>query len=349
MNRRTWLLLVTLVSAAACCASASEAEVTAATKKAHPAKPEENGLRLEVNAVLDDVMTSNGTDDSWGGAYLSVQIALTNVSPAPLTVPTTAFEPFPEKLQAWGEGLQKISLTIDSPKFRNQPTAFVASRYSPVVLAPGETVMLMNHLGRISERKQADDFNEVLVYFSVLRSFNGPKEWWRGHLATYANIQRPTDPDAYIEKMKAYKQQYDAQKEAERDPSYGKTNAAHVAALIASADQVGIRGNMEKQAAEVVVRDSNWIRQVSKALAAASLPRSVHCFCTGWRTAYFYKDGQVVVSVAAIHGNQLRVHWTGGGGDYPIAEDQWQAVKSALEYPVAAPAAPEPTPTGAAR
>jgi hypothetical protein len=344
MNCRSWLLLVSLVSATICCATGSTAATTASIKKDRPAKPEENGLRLELNAVLEDRMTSSGGDFSWGGAFLKVEIALTNISPTPLTVPTTSFEPFPEKLQPSGEGLQKISLIVDSPKFRNQPTAFVAARYSPVVLAPGETVMLMNHQANISDRKQADAFNEVLVYFSVLRNFNGPKEWWRGHLDAYVKILRRIDPDAYIEKMKASQKAYAAQKEAEKDPSYGKTNAARVAALIASADQAEIRGEIEKAGDKVVVRDPSWIRQVGEAVAAASLSRTVSCLCIGWRTAYFYKDGQMVLRLAAIHGNQLRVFWTGGGGDYPIAEDQWQAVKAALEYHVAAPAAPEPPP-----
>ena len=162
-------------------------------------------------------------------------------------------------------------------------------------------------------------------------------------METYANIHRGIDPEKYIEQSNANQERYNAEKEAEKSPDYGKRNAARVAKLIASSDQASIRGELAKEADGVVVRDSGWIRKVSEAIADTPLPRSVHCFCIGSRTAYFYRNGQFVVSVAGIGGNQLRIQWTGGGGDYLIDTAHYLTVEKALDYPIEANHSPEPT------
>lgn len=108
--------------------------------------------------------------------------------------------------------------------------------------------------------------------------------------------------------------------------------ARFVAELIRSADVARVRGEMEAESAGVVVRDIGWIRRLSHALTEVRLGEPVGCLCSGWQTAYFYREGKFLASIAAIHGNQLRIFWTGGGGDYPIDEASWRAVKAALEY-----------------
>ncbi len=319
-------------SAVAGFGAADSVEVNAWAKEYNPPNPEAGGLRLEVNAHLRDAVQGSGKEWTWGEASLNVEVALHNVSAEPITVATTDRDEKPLGMRE-EPGLGHIGLLIRPDRFQGKPTAFVAARFTPVVLAPDEYVLLLNHRVTIKDRERADALKEVSVAFLVSRDFAGPKEWWRGNLVTYATIQRGTSADQQIAEHKANKKKYDAQREAEKDPNYGATNAARMAALIASADEVNIRGEGEKEADGVVVRDLAWIRGVSEAVAATSLPRTVHCFCIGWRTASFRKNGERVISVAAIHGNQLRIHWDGGGGDYEVSEADWTTVKQALELP----------------
>lgn len=325
-------LLLTAFCASACATPITVTDTIAATKREHPPKPEADGLRLEVTAELDDAMTSDGKDWQWGGAHLSVDLALLNVSDTPITVSTTAYDEKPI-IAPWGPGLERIMIRIEPLKFERSPTVFVALRYTPAVLAPGERVMLLRHRTWIKDQQQANTTREIYAVFDVARSFDGPKEWWRGRLQTYKEIKRRIDPEKYIIEARANGERYRAQKAAEQDPNYGVDNSARIAALIAGSDQARIRGEAENKTDEVTVNDPEWIKQVSAAIAATSLPRSTHCFCIGWRTAHFYKVGQLAVSVAAKHGNQLRISWPGGGGDYPIDEARWNVVKQALELP----------------
>lgn len=122
-----------------------------------------------------------------------------------------------------------------------------------------------------------------------------------------------------------------------------ETLAERAASLVASADSAGIRGEMDKKEKEVVVRDSKWIREVSEAIGKSGISGSVACMCIGWRTVTFYKNGEFVVSVAAIHGNQLRIYSKKGGGDFPIDEAQWKTVKALLDVQKEANQASEPT------
>ena len=309
-------------------------ETNTAIKRDRPPQPEAGGLRLEVSARLDDSMRWAPEEGYiWDGAFLDVEVALHNVSAEPITVATTAFDEKPRAMED-GPGLERVVFVITAaPRFQGKPTAFVAARFTPVVLRPDEYLLLWKHHTIIKDRKRSDALKEISAIFVVSSAFDGPKEWWRGRLQTYATIQRGTSVDQQIAESKAATKKYDAQREAEKDPNYGATNAARVAALIASADEVSIRGEGKETKGEIIVRDPKWIREVSEAIAATRLPRSSHCFCTGWRTAYFQQKGQFVISVAAIHGNQLRIHWSEGGGDYEISEADWKAVAQTLEVP----------------
>jgi hypothetical protein len=110
--------------------------------------------------------------------------------------------------------------------------------------------------------------------------------------------------------------------------------AKRIATLIASANSAGIRDEMKKQEEDMIVRDAKWIHSVSEAVAATVISRKECCLCCGWRTAHFYRNGQQVISIAAIHGNALRIYWgDGGGGDFPVDGASWQAVKAALMLP----------------
>ncbi|MGC4074775.1 MAG: hypothetical protein QM760_20185 [Nibricoccus sp.] len=122
-----------------------------------------------------------------------------------------------------------------------------------------------------------------------------------------------------------------------------ETLAERAANLIASADSAGIRGEMDKKEKELVVRDSKWIHEFSEAIAKSEISKSVACMCAGWRTVTFYKDGEFVVSVAAIHGNQLRIYSKNDGGDFPIDEAQWKVVKALLDAKKEANQTSEPT------
>jgi hypothetical protein len=122
-----------------------------------------------------------------------------------------------------------------------------------------------------------------------------------------------------------------------------ETLAERAASLVARADSAGIRGESEKKEKEIVVRDSKWIRDVSEVIAKSGISESVTCFCFGWRTITFYKNGEFVVSVAAIHGNQLRIYSNEGSGDFPIDEARWKAVNAVLDRHKEAHQASEPT------
>jgi hypothetical protein len=299
---------------------------------------------------MDDVFTSTGLKTEWGGANLEIEIAVQNISSSPLTVPTSAYDGKVTEIEwpGWGPGLERIMISIDSPRFQGKPTAYAAARFAPVVLASGERALLLQRHTIIADRKHADSIKEVSVHFGVMNSFVGPQGWWKGNLETRTKILRRSDPDREIAAQNTYQERNDAEK---ADPRYFEKMSGRIAALIAKADRAGIHSEMEAQQAEVVVSDPQWIRKIGEVIAGVRFTKMVSCLCTGWRTAYFYKDGHVLVSVAAIHGNQLRIqwtdgsgdYWTGGGGDFPVAEQGWKAVSAALQFPSEASRAGEPT------
>jgi hypothetical protein len=101
--------------------------------------------------------------------------------------------------------------------------------------------------------------------------------------------------------------------------------------LILSADYVVIRGDMERVASGALVDDRSAIESFARVLSTTPLNEAHCCFCCGWSTAYFYKKGEMVYSIAAIHGNQLRVYSLQGGGDFTVDEVHWNAVHDMIE------------------
>lgn len=197
---------------------AVEYPTNADEKKDPPSKPEEGGLRLEVSARLDDAFESDGSGSKfkWCGAYLEVEIVVRNVSLGPITVPTTAYDGKVTVVNwpAWGEGIERIMFHIQPPEFKGKPTAYAATRFAPVVLAPGECVLLLQHGASIRDRKHADSIKEASVHFGVSRRFDGQNEWWKGNLQTYEAIVRRHDPDKEIEQMNANQERHNTESAA---------------------------------------------------------------------------------------------------------------------------------------
>jgi len=113
--------------------------------------------------------------------------------------------------------------------------------------------------------------------------------------------------------------------------AYAESPAERAAVLMLSADTVKILeddGNKQP----IVFQDPDWIQRVSKAVAAAPISESMSCFCVGWRSFGFYKNDELVISIAPIHGNQLRIYEAKGDhGDFPVTEASWNAVDEALK------------------
>ena len=350
MTRFLVILVLMLVCDTASLAAVDPASVNSEVKKVHPPHPEQGGLRVEVNSSLSDSLQSDGKTTVWGGAYFVIEIALHNISAAPITVPTSYYEGKPRIVDwpGWGEGTERVIFSIEPPTFEGKVTTFSVSRFCPVVLAPGAYVLIMRHGVWIQDRKHADAIKEASVYFGVSNKFAGKVDWWSGNLQAYATIQRTHDPDKEIQEAQVAQKRYEAEKEAELETKYGERNAARVAAMIAECDQAEIGSEQTKDEGAVVVHDHAWIKNVSEIIAAGKLPVSRACFCTGWRTAKFTKNGAFLVSLAAIHGNQLRIHWLEGGGDYKVEAAYWEAVTKALEYPAGANHPAEPVSPGRA-
>jgi hypothetical protein len=97
-----------------------------------------------------------------------------------------------------------------------------------------------------------------------------------------------------------------------------------------AADRVVVRSDIEKDAAGAVVTDADWTRRLGLEVGKATLTEPAACFCSGWRTAFFYRADKLLISVAPIHGDQLRVHVDDGGGDFTIKEATWKAIEALL-------------------
>lgn len=116
--------------------------------------------------------------------------------------------------------------------------------------------------------------------------------------------------------------------------------------MVLSADKVVFRQEMGNAVAggEPFVTNRAWIERVGKALGQTPLLQSNQCFCIGWNTSFFYREGKQVYSLAAIHGNQLRLGSLDGTADYTVDEKHWKAIADLLKeggrlIPVVKPAA----------
>jgi hypothetical protein len=111
---------------------------------------------------------------------------------------------------------------------------------------------------------------------------------------------------------------------------YPSPNSQRSQELVLSADKVMIRGEDDKTGSGIIVTDRAWIERVGKTLGRIRLVETVQCMCEGWKTAYFYKDGVQVYSMAPIHDHQLRLYSNRGGGDFPVSESDWKMVSDLL-------------------
>ncbi len=102
--------------------------------------------------------------------------------------------------------------------------------------------------------------------------------------------------------------------------------------LVLSADKVVIRSELDKSDRGIVVTDRAWIERFAKTLGQTPLTKPHACFCCGWTTAFFYKDGVLAIRVAAIHGNQLRVYRfsLGDDGDFSVDQEHWNAISQLI-------------------
>lgn len=114
--------------------------------------------------------------------------------------------------------------------------------------------------------------------------------------------------------------------QAARSFDSSSTFAARVAAAVATADAVAVGTELSPSSSARAIADPAWQHRLSTAL----LDRPFVCLCAGWRTVSFYRNGALVVSVAAIHGHQLRIRLAGGGGDYPVDAATWDEVNTLL-------------------
>jgi hypothetical protein len=189
---QSWLLFLLVGLASAVAADDRQMQ---SWRSGHPAIPEKDGLRPEVTARLGDLEVWVPSEDKmqWVRSFLHIEVAVRNVSNAPITVPTMAFDGWINvtKWPGWGEGRwERITFTIMPPKFQGKITAYADSRFAPVTLAPGECALLLNHVDGTNDRKRVDMIEEAAISFGVSGQFKGRNNWWTGHLETYAPILR---------------------------------------------------------------------------------------------------------------------------------------------------------------
>lgn len=174
-------------------------------KKEHPPRPEADGLRLEITAGLSHSIKTGPPANQWewAGAFLDVSVALRNISSAPITLPTSAFDGQVDirKWPGWGEGMERIRIDIEPPMFQGSPTVIPTARFNVVTLAPGECVLILHHHPMLTDRKHADAIKEASVGFTVSRKFAGLNNWWTGSLEAYQGISRHDDPDKEIARL----------------------------------------------------------------------------------------------------------------------------------------------------
>ncbi len=110
--------------------------------------------------------------------------------------------------------------------------------------------------------------------------------------------------------------------------------------LIAAADEVLITSESRGESVNRSVYDRDWILRVSKAVGQSQISRKTHCFCIGWGEVVFFRQKKILISIAAIHGNQLRISSDIAAGDYPINEARWKVISAVLdEQTLVSPAA----------
>jgi hypothetical protein len=115
-------------------------------------------------------------------------------------------------------------------------------------------------------------------------------------------------------------------------------NSKRAEELVLSATKVEIRGEMESRGKGVVFTDQEWMKRFGTALGLTRLVESEQVFGIGFQTAYFYRGGEQVLSVAPIVGkHHLRVYSQKAGADFIIDERNWEVFAGLIrEKPVSA-------------
>jgi len=279
-------------------------------KKEMPSHPEENGLRLEVKARMAHAYGSTPEGASiWKESQIFFQIALLNISDAPITVPTSDFgKPLtvPNNNQR-GD----VNLRIGPPKFEGKTTVFADASFAPVTLAPGERALLLSGIQIITNRNFADSANEVSVWFSVSKDFTGLRPWWTGALRVYQEIEPHESPDQELEKLKIVAQR----------PQMVPEMTTKLSALVRSADRLVIISHQGKNAVKQVVEGISWRQPLADLLGGIAYEPQGHLFAVSNRELEFYRGDKRVLFLEMLPWNSLRLYAEEFGGDYVVSAD----------------------------
>ena len=291
----------------------AEPDYAAEVKKMVPPHPEENGLRLEVMARIDHAFGSSAEEVMvWKESLVFIEVALLNISNAPITVPTTNF----------GQTIMKenhpvrITFRIMPPVFQRKPTAFADTRFAPVMLAPGQRALLLSISQSITDRKYADVVKEVSVYFSVARQFTDLRAWWTGSLEVYQEIAPHKTSDQEIEEFNA----------AAKFPHVVPDMAAKLAGLVKSADRVVIVSYQDKKKVRTELKDPLWRQPLAELLGSARYEPQLHIFAEADRQFEFYRDGKRILYLECLPFEMLRFYTEDFGGDYLVGAELGPAI-----------------------
>lgn len=111
-------------------------------------------------------------------------------------------------------------------------------------------------------------------------------------------------------------------------PRVGNLGAQQAKDLALSSDTVEIRKDADPAFSGLVIKNRGWIARFAATLGQVAflgvdLGSRIR---VGWETAYFYRNGKPVLSVAAISDHELRVLSRQGGGDFVVSERRWNAI-----------------------
>ena len=121
-------------------------------------------------------------------------------------------------------------------------------------------------------------------------------------------------------------------------------NAQRAKELALSADTVVLRGELEPAAKGIVIKDREWNARFGEALSHTDFSRSDQVLGIGWFTAYFYSNGEQVLSVGLIEGYWLRTYSKKGGADFIVSEKEWTVIRDLIGEKMRANQRPEATP-----
>ncbi len=117
--------------------------------------------------------------------------------------------------------------------------------------------------------------------------------------------------------------------------SVANHNAQRAKELALSADTVVLRGERQPANEGVVVKDRKWIASFAETLGHTDLSKADSVFAVGFLTAYFYRDGEQVLSIAPIDGGGggdqwIRASSTKGGSDFIVSKKQCVAIEALI-------------------